>query len=61
MSGRHSMDRRAFLKSTAAAALVTQLGTPLAAGALPAGERPVQVQAVEVLNPCGRVPMSLIA
>jgi len=54
------MDRRSFLKSTAAAALATQLGTPLAAGALPAGERPVKAHGVEVLNPCGRVPMSLI-
>lgn len=53
--------RRDFLKLAAAGALGTTLGgtTPMASGQ-DKGERPSQDAAVEVLNPCGRVPLSLI-
>jgi hypothetical protein len=56
--------RRNFLKTTAAAtAAATIPFRPIQASRLtaaPHGERPAQDDSVEVLNPCGRVPLSFI-
>ena len=61
MYSRKAIRRRDFLKISALAAA----GARVALNAVPAlaqdkGERPEQAEGVAVLNPCGRVPVSLI-
>jgi len=54
------MKRREFLRAAAAAGLGATIGNSRDAKAQESGERPLQAQGVRVLNPRGRVPVSLI-
>ena len=56
-----AMSRRRLLQTGALAAIAAKAGLPASpARAQERGERPERVADVEVLNPCGRVPVSLI-
>jgi len=60
MSGEQKISRRGFVKLAATAGVAGLTGDWMAACAQQAGERPVQVSGVTVLNPQNRVPVSLI-
>lgn len=55
----HSLSRRRFLQTTATGALGWQLGRESLLAQI-AGDRPTRTEAVKVLNPCHRVPVSFI-
>jgi hypothetical protein len=60
MSGEQKISRRRFVRLAATAGVAGLTGDWMAACAQQAGERPMQVSGVTVLNPQNRVPVSLI-
>ena len=60
MLNSQTLTRRRFLQASAAAATATFINPPQTFADPPPGERPAQADGVEVLNPRGRVPVSLI-